>query len=180
MDIGNRIKQLRIRNDLTLEDLASRCELTKGFLSQLERNLTSPSIQTLEDITQILGVSLSEFFKEDKNEQIVFKEEDTFIDEHNGVTTHWIVPNSQKNEMEPIILELNPNCKSNIIYPHEGEEFGYVLSGKVQLIISNNKKTKFTVKKGESFYISGSKEHYINNPFNSKAKILWVCNPPIF
>ena len=52
MDIGKRIRQLRIKNDLTLEELASRCELTKGYLSQLERNLASPSIQTLEDITE--------------------------------------------------------------------------------------------------------------------------------
>ena len=50
MDIGARIRQLRNKNNLTLEELASRCELTKGFLSQLERNLTSPSISTLEDI----------------------------------------------------------------------------------------------------------------------------------
>jgi transcriptional regulator with XRE-family HTH domain len=47
IDIGHRIKQLRVQNDLTLEELASRTELTKGFLSQLERNLTSPSLQTL-------------------------------------------------------------------------------------------------------------------------------------
>ena len=49
MDIGKKLKDLRIKNDLTLEELASRSELTKGFLSQVERNLTSPSISTLED-----------------------------------------------------------------------------------------------------------------------------------
>ena len=52
IDIGQRIKQLRIKNSLTLEELASRTELTKGFLSQLERNLTAPSLQTLEDIAE--------------------------------------------------------------------------------------------------------------------------------
>ena len=55
MDIGRKLKQLRIRNDLTLEELASRSELTKGFLSQVERNLTSPSVSTLEDILEALG-----------------------------------------------------------------------------------------------------------------------------
>ena len=59
MDIGPKIKRLRIRNGLTLEELASRCELTKGFLSQLERDLASPSIATLEDILEALGTSLS-------------------------------------------------------------------------------------------------------------------------
>ena len=72
MDIGHKIKQLRIQKGLTLEELASRSELTKGFLSQMERNLTSPSIATLNDIVEALGSSLSEFFREDKEEQIVF------------------------------------------------------------------------------------------------------------
>lgn len=68
MDIGHKIKQLRIQKGLTLEELASRSELTKGFLSQTERNLTSPSIATLNDIVEALGTSLSEFFQEDKEE----------------------------------------------------------------------------------------------------------------
>ena len=65
MDIGQKIKRLRIKNGLTLEELASRSELTKGFLSQVERNLTSPSITTLNDILEALGTSLASFFKED-------------------------------------------------------------------------------------------------------------------
>ena len=81
MDIGAKIKQLRTQKDLTLEELASRCELTKGFLSQVERNLTSPSIATLNDILEALGTSLSDFFREDKDEKSVFRQEDFFVDE---------------------------------------------------------------------------------------------------
>ena len=101
MDIGHKIKQLRIQKGLTLEELASRSELTKGFLSQTERNLTSPSIATLNDIVEALGTSLSEFFKEDKEERIVFRKRDFFVDERDHCTVNWIVPNTQKNEMEP-------------------------------------------------------------------------------
>ena len=99
LDIGNRIRQLRVKNGLTLEELASRCELTKGFLSQLERNLNSPSIATLEDITEALGSSLSDFFKEETLEKIVFEEEDVFVDEQEDSVIHWIVPNAQKNKI---------------------------------------------------------------------------------
>ena len=81
MDIGYKIKQLRIQKGLTLEELASRSELTKGFLSQLERNLTSPSISTLSDILEALGTSLSDFFKEEKQEQFVFRTKDFYVDE---------------------------------------------------------------------------------------------------
>ena len=81
MDIGKKIKDLRIQNGLTLDDLASRSELTKGFLSQVERNLTTPSIATLEDILEALGTNLSEFFREEQETQIVFSTQDFFVDE---------------------------------------------------------------------------------------------------
>ena len=65
MEIGIKIKELRLKNQLTQEELADRCELTKGYISQLENDLTSPSIATLKDILQALGSSLSAFFSED-------------------------------------------------------------------------------------------------------------------
>ena len=55
MDIGTKLKSLRTQNGLTQQELADRAELTKGFISQVERNLTSPSISTLADILQCLG-----------------------------------------------------------------------------------------------------------------------------
>ena len=64
MDIGAKIKQLRTQKDLTLEELASRCELTKGFLSQVERNLTSPSIATLNDILEACA-RVTDYYKQD-------------------------------------------------------------------------------------------------------------------
>ena len=99
VEIGRKIKQLRIQKGLTLEELASRSELTKGFLSQLERELTSPSIATLNDIVEALGSSLAEFFKEEEQEQLVFHKKDFFVDERETYTINWIVPNTQKNAM---------------------------------------------------------------------------------
>lgn len=177
MQIGKELKRLRIRNNLTLEELASRCELTKGFLSQVERDLTSPSISTLDDILEALGTSLAKFFKDDPNEKIVFKEEDYFIDEQEDYTVHWIVPNAQKNEMEPIMVELPLEGESMHLEPHAGEEFGYVLQGKVALVIDEQ---EMLLKKGETFYLHGRKTHYLVNKGKTTAKVLWVCTPPIF
>lgn len=64
MSIGGKIKRLRLKLNLTQEELANRTELSKGFISQLERDLTSPSIATLMDILEALGTNLSEFFYE--------------------------------------------------------------------------------------------------------------------
>ncbi len=78
MDIGNKLKELRVLKGLTQEELADRSELSKGFISQLERNLTSPSITTLMDILQCLGTTIGEFFTETPDEQIVFGKQDYF------------------------------------------------------------------------------------------------------
>ena len=177
MDIGNKIKQLRTRQGLTLEELASRSELTKGFLSQLERNLTSPSIDSLSDILEALGTNLSEFFQEDKNDQFVFRSEDFFVDERENCTVNWIVPNTQKNQMEPILLELPAGGVSFEIEPHNGEEFGYVLDGSVILECDGERSV---VCRGETFYLHGRTFHYLKNERKTTARILWVCTPPLF
>lgn len=179
MDIGKRLKALRNKNGLTLEELASRCELTKGFLSQLERNITSPSISTLEDVTEVLGVSLEDFFKEEKDEQIKYDKDDYFIDEKESATITWLVPSSQKNEMEPILLSLEEHGESNVMEPHEGEEFGYVLQGKVELLNIDSKK-RITLKKGETFYLRGNHPHKLVNNSKQKAEIIWITTPPLF
>ena len=79
MSIGGKLKELRILKGLTQEELADRAELSKGFISQVERDLTSPSIATLMDILQCLGTTIGEFFNEAPEEQIVFEKNDYFI-----------------------------------------------------------------------------------------------------
>lgn len=179
IDIGKKIKELRIQLGLTQEDLADRCELSKGFISQLERNLTSPSISTLTDILQSLGTDLSDFFYENKTEEkIVFGEEDYFIkeDKELGNTIEWIIPNAQKNEMEPIRLTLEPGGKSYPDNPHEGDEFGYVVKGNILLHID---KSIYRAKAGESFYFTPGETHYIEAG-KKGAVIIWVSSPPSF
>ena len=177
MDIGKKIKELRLSNDLTLEELASRSELTKGFLSQVERNLTSPSISTLEDILEALGTDLSHFFQQEKQQKIVFHTSDFFEDERDDYKIEWIVPNAQKNDMEPILLTLQPGAKSMEMLSHSGEEFGYVLKGSVLLVKGNR---SYRVKAKETFYIEGTESHYLSNPGSVEARILWITTPPMF
>ena len=179
MDIGAKIKELRVAKSLTQEELADRAELSKGFISQLERDLTSPSISTLMDILQCLGTNLNEFFCDTDQEQIVFHRDDYFekVDAELSNKVEWIIPNAQKNIMEPIRLTLEPDGSTYTDLPHEGEEFGYVLSGSVILNIGNQ---TFRAKKGESFYFVPSKRHYIENRAKVPAVLIWVSSPPSF
>lgn len=178
-DIGDKIRRRRIKLSLTLDELAARTELSKGFLSQLERNLTSPSIATLTDILEALGTNLSEFFRETPQEKVVFCADDMFEkdDEERGFFIKWLVPNAQKNELEPILVTLNPGGRSDRHDPHEGEEFGYVLSGTVNLYLGSQ---RFKVKRGECFNFKPTSEHYISNTGRSAAKLIWISTPPSF
>ena len=177
MEIGNRIRELRKTQGLTQEELADRAELTKGYISQLERDMTSPSIATLEDILQCLGTSLGEFFREESEEQIVFTQEDYFEKEDGeyGNRITWIIPNAQKNSMEPIHLTLQRNGSTYPDNPHEGEEFGYVLDGDVEIHIGR-KIYKATT--GQTFYYTADKPHFLSS--KKGASLLWVTSPPSF
>ncbi|MBQ9885429.1 MAG: helix-turn-helix domain-containing protein [Lachnospiraceae bacterium] len=178
MDIGGRVKELRMRMGLTQEELADRTELSKGFISQLERNLTSPSIATLIDILQCLGTNVSDFFSSDgSDEQIVFGTDDYFEkhDAELGSATKWIIPNAQKNIMEPVIITLEKGGQTYPDNPHEGEEFGYVLHGSISICIGNK---TYKARKGESFYFVSTKTHYITS--KNGAVVLWVSSPPSF
>ena len=179
MDIGNRIKELRIKNNLTLEDLASRTELSKGFLSQIERNLSSPSISTLEDITEVLGISLKDFFKEESDTKYIYSKKDYFVDEKDDSTITYLIPSGQINNMETIILELEKGGVSQDIKTHEGEELAYVLKGKIKIEdLSNNQ--SYIANKGETFYLKGEFKHRLVNIGDDKAKIIWISSPSIF
>lgn len=179
MNIGAKLKEMRIQKGLTQEELADRSELSKGFISQLERDLTSPSIATLVDILQVLGTDLKDFFNEEPEEQIVFRDGDYFekLDEEYRNKTEWIIPNAQKNIMEPIRITLEPGGSTYPDNPHEGEEFGYVLSGSITIHIG---KKICRAKKGESFYFTPKSTHYITAGSKTGASLIWVSSPPSF
>ena len=177
MEIGKKIRELRMWKGLTQEELADRSELSKGFISQLERNLTSPSITTLMDILQCLGTSIGEFFNEAPDEQIVFGKQDYFVKEDTEYKNEikWIIPNAQKNTIEPIYLTLQAGGSTCPDTPHEGEEFGYVLQGAVSIHLGNK---TYKAKKGESFYYTADKTHFLSS--KNGATLIWVSSPPSF
>lgn len=177
IDIGKKMRRLRMKNGLTLEELASRCELTKGFLSQVENNVASVSIATLIDILEALGTTPAEFFKEPKSSGVVFGVEDYFEDEKEGYTVRWIVPDAQKRGMEPLVIELKEGAQSFVMEPHSGEEFGFVLKGKIKLVFADKEEI---VNRGETFYTDGGDAYYLRNAGQTVASVLWVSTPPSF
>lgn len=180
MQIGEKIKRLRLQRGLTQEELADRCELSKGFISLVERDLTSPSITTLQDILASLGSDLSAFFARSGDEKIVFGDNDICVKEdEEGLkgSIRWLVPTAQKNSMEPILIEMAAGGDSGLQDPHEGEEFGYVLSGAIVIELGER---RIRARKDESFYFKPTEPHRIVNAGKAPCRVIWVATPPSF
>ena len=177
--IGNKIRRLRLQRGLTQEELADRCELSKSFISLLERDLTSPSLDTLSDLLETLGSDLPTFFRE-QDEKLVFGAGDIFVKEDPEIMKgmiRWLIPSAQKNQMEPILVEMAPGGETAEDDPHEGEEFGFVLAGTIKIVLGDRAER---VRKDESFYFRPSAPHKLINAGKGVCKVLWVSTPPSF
>ena len=181
MKIGKRIKRLRLANDLTQDELALRADLTKGFISQLERDHTSISIEALSQVLEVLGLSLSEFFREMEvgEQKVVFGSRDRVRVEGEGdeETIELLIPGAQANMMDPVLITIEPG-QASTDSGHEGEEFGMVLSGTVILEMEGHRQQR--VRKGECFYFKADRPHAVANRGKKTATILWVVSPPVY
>ncbi|NLC71555.1 MAG: helix-turn-helix domain-containing protein [Desulfuromonadaceae bacterium] len=179
MKIGANLKRLRLLNSLTQEELANRTDLSKGFISQLENDTTCPSIATLKDILDVFGVSLQEFFSEIQTVQFTFGTDDRVRPTGNDdpVAVELLVPGAQRRRMDPALVTLRPGAVMGEQDIHGGEEFGYVLQGRIELRLND---TIFPVRKEECFFFSSDRRHSVRNVGKGMAKILWVVSPPTF
>ncbi len=178
MKIGERIRSLRELSNLTQEELAERANLTKGFISQIERDLTSISLDSLIQILEAMDENISDFFRDASQEKIVYLEKDRVVLEKEKIERfELLVPGSTNRRLEPVLLTLRKGQATQKERPHEGEEFGFVLRGRVILRFG---KEILKLKRGECFYLSAEKEHWLHNSGSKEAVILWISSPPSF
>ncbi len=178
MKIGERIRNLRIASDLTQEELAERADLTKGFISQFEREQTSISVDSLLNILQVLNVKVTDFFAEDPEEPIIYQiDQRTPLAEEGVQSFELLIPGATNRRMEPALMELAPGQRSLTLKPFQGEEFGFVLQGIVTVFFGTK---SYQARAGECFYFEATREHYLENSGKRLAKLLWITTPPMF
>lgn len=177
MEIGYKIKEKRIQLGLTQEELANRCELTKGYISQLENDKTDPSIQTLAIILDVLGISFKDFFSNDPIEdKVVYHKHEIFVKEEANYNLLWPISNAQNKNMEPMFLELFKGGKTDLFDPFEGDVYGYLLEGSINLCLANK---LYKITAGESFYFTANYTYLIEND-SEYTKIIMISTPPHF
>lgn len=175
MQIGQKIKSLRLKNGLTQEELGERTDLSKGFISQLERDTNSPSIETLFSLLEVLGTTPRDFFDDSGKEQkVIFTPDDHAVhkDLDAGYEIDWLVAASNEKEMEPIFLTLKEKGQFKKFEPSPAETFVYVIGGQVRLLLGKN---EYVARAGDSIYYEASDHHRLTNDFDGQSEMVIVA-----
>ena len=175
MQIGIKIKALRLQKGLTQEELGERTDLSKGYISQLERDLNSPSIETLFSLLEVLGTTPKDFFDDEKPlQKVVYTDEDqtNFKDEEKKYDIRWLIPTSNEKEMEPVIITLEAGGEFKEFEPSLSETFILVLEGRIRIILGQE---QYIASEGNAVYFDAKSNHQICNAQDAKTKFLLVA-----
>ncbi|MGI6855562.1 cupin domain-containing protein [Mesorhizobium sp. 1B3] len=179
--VGERVRELRKARGLTLQEVAERSGLSLGFVSQIERGKSSPSVRVLARLADSLQVLIGDLFepaaRSDAN-RIVAKQSDfqTMSLAETGVEKILLTPLGPDETLDLYLMRLSVGASSGEEnYTHEGVECGYVLEGTLDLYVDD---VKYVVLKGESFRFSSQRPHRFSNDGTRKAVVLWINSRP--
>jgi transcriptional regulator with XRE-family HTH domain len=181
--LGSEVRELRKARDLTLKDVADRSGLSVGYLSQIERDLATPSIKALHDIARVLGVNISWFFPpsdggtEGERRFIVRGDRRRTLNFGSGITDHLLCP-SLSGDLELLSSTFAPGASSGEEpYTHRGEEAGVIISGELDLWIDDE---EFHLNTGDSFNFPSTTPHRYRNPGETETVVIWAITPPTY
>ena len=178
LQIGSVLKKLRLEKGLTLQQLADMTSVTAAYISKLENEKVSPSIQTLQKIAEALEVSIIEFFENDLiNDPCINPPESWTKKLVKGwkADVRQMVKLVGNKKMQPFFTTIPPKGGAHDHYTHPGEEFVYVLEG--QLTLNLNGETTI-LRPGTLAYFSALVPHTWVNDADVPVKMIWVCSPP--
>ncbi len=180
-ELGKRIQQHRTNKGLTLQELAEKTGLTKGYLSKIENSEKAPPVSTLINLAKALNINLSEIFGEtEENIPIcLVKKSDRRMIARDGSVfgyAYQTVAHPFRNKhMEPYFLTLPLHPKENVLFQHKGEELLFVLEGTMRFFHGEK---EFIVEEGDCIYFDGNIPHYGVCQNNKEVKCLMVIYSP--
>jgi len=180
--IGAKLRGLRQRQTRTLAEVSAITGISVGHLSQLERDLVSPSIKTLHDISRALGVNISWFFTPEvpldhASQYIVRRDARRHISFAEGIDDYQL--NSLAVRQIGLLYSTFAHGSSSDESPsaHEGEEAGLVVAGKLDLWIDG---VSLHLDTGDSFSFPSNRPHRYRNPGRAKTVVVWAMTPPTY
>ncbi len=181
VQVGDHIRNFRESCGITVQQLAERTGFSAALLTQIENRMTSPPLGTLVKIANALDTHVSSFIggKEEREFSIVRKEERTTVSRvgmkeggKSAYTYEALGAGKAGRKMEPFLVRLEPLIDRNVMRnSHEGEEFIYVLVGKVEIFLD---KYSDVLHEGDCAYYNSSIPHHVHSAEEREALILAV------
>jgi transcriptional regulator with XRE-family HTH domain len=178
-EIHKKIKDIRLRNGLTLKELSEKTDLSISFLSQVERGASSLAITSLKKIADALNVKITEFFETESNNNYLVKieQQKPFKIEGSDFTYVRLSGEFNGRVLEPMLVTLAPNQKRTQTFNHPGEEFYYVLKGAALFNVDNQ---EYLIRQGDSLHFPSTCPHFVENVLDEETVLLCVLTPVIF
>lgn len=174
--IGLQLRRLRLRKKLSLSKVALRVGISTGFLSALERGHMSASVGTLRRLARVYRSNILDLFEASKdNPRRVRPAERKSLEAAPGIRMELLAWGN--TVMEPHLFRIASGAESGESYSHQGEEFLFLLKGRLQISVDGAESTLFA---GDSFYFESSIPHRWMNPGKTETVLLWVNTPPTF
>ena len=179
--LGADLRALRRARGLTLQQLAERLGRSVGWLSQVERDLSQPSITDLRHIAAALDVSVSMLFGQaeapaEEAGHIVRKGARRPIGSGSAGLVEELLSPDLTDEFEVVHSTFAPQSRIGEVVTRPTQEVGYLVSGRLDLVIAGR---RFTIGPGDSFRIRGEPFEWIN-PYDQPAVAIWVIAPPVY
>lgn len=179
MELGDKIRSLRLKQKISIEQLSAKTGLSKGLISQIERDITGPSVASLWKISKALNVTMNYFFDEyDDFNQVVRKDERKKIMMKNAHRIYELLSPDLKKQIEMLWIEIEAgDCSNDELISHEGEECGVVIKGRLRVLSGDN---VYDLEEGDSIYLDSTIPHRYVNVGNELSLSVWAMVPPSF
>jgi transcriptional regulator with XRE-family HTH domain len=179
--LGADLRALRKARGLTLSDLATTLGRSVGWLSQVERDKSDPSISDLRQMAAALDISVSSLFRQDATpaaEQgyIVRADARRPIGSREAGLVEELLSPDLTDDFEVVHSTFEPGAKLEETNSRPTQEVGYLISGKLDLEIAGR---EFELNSGDSFRIRGESYRW-SNPYSDPCKVIWVIAPPVY
>jgi transcriptional regulator with XRE-family HTH domain len=173
--LGERLKSLRSARSWTLEELAERSGLSKPFLSRLESGTRQPSIAAVLTLARVFGVPMGSLFEMQETDEscIVIRAGQMPVRHGKGVL-YVPLSSASRFNLQPIALQVFPARKGEEKYQHEGEEWIYVLSGRVRLALGEK---QYIINTGDSAHFDARLPHRLDSLDDTDASVILVACP---
>lgn len=182
--VGPKMRHTRLLKGLTLKQLADAAGCSESLLSKIENGRANPSLKMIHRVASALGMPVAGLFQPDGDpESVVLREgarpvigTDQVRTGH-GVQLEAIIPSASGHLLSGYINHIEPGGGSEGELHHDGEEFGYVLEGEIELKVGGR---RYTVGVGDCFHFRSELPHSYRNAGQKTARVLWLNTPPTF